>query len=94
MMASAEQVERDLVAEEERLVGRHRLDDLDDERLGAGALELLDEPAEPVHAGLAGDRQQPALDQILLVGGQREPGPLLEQLAQIIVIEWSHARSP
>ena len=78
----AEMIERHLVAEEQRLVGRHRLDHLDDQRLGVGALQLGDQPGEVEQAGLARDRQQPAFDQILLVGRQHEAGALLQQLAQ------------
>ena len=50
--------------------------------------------AETGEAGLARDRQQPAFDQILLVGRQHEAGALLEAAAQIIVIERRHARPP
>src|SRR5262249_38735958 len=72
----------------------HRLDDLDDQRLGGAVLELRDQFAEPGHAGLARDRQQAALDQILLFGRQDEAGPLLQELAQIVVVLRCHGRSP
>ncbi len=52
----------------------------------SGALQPGDEPGEIDQPGLARDRQQPALDQILLLGRQHEAGALLQQLAQIIVI--------
>src|SRR5262249_6094345 len=90
----AEMLERDLVAEEEGLVRGHRLDDLDDQGLGAGGLELLDQPGEALNACFARHRQEPAFDQVLLVGRQRQTRALLEQLAQVIVVERGHARSP
>ena len=90
----AEMLERNLVAEEERLVGGHRLDHLDRERLGVRALQLLHQLAQAGEAGPARDRQQPALDQILLVGRQHEAGALLQQLAEIVVFERRHGRPP
>src|SRR5262249_36749151 len=67
---------------------------LDDQRLGAGVLEFQNQRAEAVEAGLARHRQEPAFHQVLLVGGQGETRALLEELAQVIVVERSHARSP
>ena len=83
-------LERQLVAEEERLVGHHGLDHLDDQRLGVRVLERLHQLGETREAGPARDGKQPAFDQILLVGGKHEPRPLLQQPPQEIIIEWSH----
>jgi hypothetical protein len=85
MTVFPQMVERNLVAEEERLVGGHRLDHLRRQRLGA-ALHLRDQFRNSRHAGLARDRQQPAFDQILLVGGQVEPGALFQKLTQILIV--------
>ena len=60
----------------------------------SGALQLRTSSPSAGEAGLAGDRQQPALDQILLVGRQHEAGALLQQLAEIVVVERRHDRSP
>ena len=48
----------------------------------------------PGQAGLARQRDQPAFDQILLVGGQIEAGALFQQLAQILIVKRRHERSP
>ena len=48
----------------------------------------------PARAGPARDRQQPALDQILLVGRQNEAGAFPQQPAQIVVIVRRHDRPP
>ena len=90
----AELVERNLVSIEERFVGRHRLDDLDDDRLIARRLEPGDEVGEVRGTVLARERQEPALDQVLLVGGEHEARPLLEKLAQEFVVHGGHGRSP
>ena len=86
-------IERNLVAEKERLVGRHRLDDIYRQRVGP-ALHFLHEFADADQAGLARQRDQPALHQILLVGGQIEAGTLFQQLAQILVFQRRHDRTP
>src|SRR3954470_1016398 len=86
-------IERDLVAEEEGLVGGHRLGDVDGQGLGAG-LDLLHQLADACEAVAARQRHQPALHQILLVGGQIEAGALAQQLAQIFVVERAHDRTP
>ena len=44
-----------------------------------GPLSLATRPGEIEQAGLARDRQQPALDQVMLVGRQHEAGARLEQ---------------
>jgi len=59
-------IERQLVAEEEGFVGGHRLDHLDGERGGAGALELADQFAQAVEPMPARDRQQAAFGEVLL----------------------------
>ncbi len=87
-------LERHLVAEEERLVGRHRLNDRGHQRRLVRDLQRGDELAEIGQARLARDRQQPALDQILLVGRQHQAGAVLKALAQVIVIERRHERTP
>src|SRR6202022_650868 len=88
-----ELLERDLVAEEERFIGGHRLDNFGDERLGR-VPELPHQRREPGEAGLADQREQPAFDQILLARGKHEPGVLLEHGAQKIVIRRTHALPP
>src|SRR5436305_197015 len=86
-------IERNLVAEKERLVGGHRLDDIYRQRVGP-AFYLLHEFAEADQAVLARQRDQPALHQILLVGGQIEAGALSQQLAQILIVRRRHDRTP
>jgi hypothetical protein len=49
-------------------------------------LSFCTSPAEAVHAGLAGDGQQPAFHQILLVGRKIEPGTLFQKLTQILIV--------
>ena len=78
-------VERNLVAEEERLVGGHRLDHFRRQR-ARSAPHLLDEFGNARQAGLARQRQQSAFDQILLVGRQIEPGALFQKLTQILIV--------
>src|ERR1043165_1075854 len=86
-------IERHLVAIEERLVGRHRLDDLDDQPLIVG-LELADQLGERRDAGLARERGQAALHQILLVGRENEAGAIFQELAEVVVIGRCHDFSP
>src|SRR5689334_8191724 len=86
-------VERNLVAKEEGFVGGHRLDHVNRQRLGA-ALHLLDKLGNAGETRPAGERHQPALDQILLVGREVEARTLLQKLAQEIVVERRHERSP
>src|SRR6185437_1931514 len=83
-------VERQLVAEKERLVGRHRLDHGIGERRQRHAFKRRDELGEAREPLLARDRHQPTLDQILLVGRKHEAGPLAQQLADIVVVLWRH----
>src|SRR6266545_870431 len=90
----AEMLERNLVAEEERLVGHHRLDHLDHEGLGVRSPQTLHQLGQAAKPGLARQRQKPALDQILLVGRQHEPGPLPQQFSKMIVVERRHDRLP
>ena len=86
-------VEGNLVAEEEGLVGGHRLDHFGGHRVRA-ALQLLHQFGDAGQTGLARQGQQPALDQILLVGRQVETGTLLQELAQELVVHEVHERSP
>src|ERR1700753_34707 len=86
-------IERDLVAEEERLVGGHRLDHVV-RKPAVAVLDLQHEIRNAAEARPAGERQQAALDKILLVGRQIETGALLQELAQELVVERRHARSP
>ena len=81
----AQMVERNLVAKEERFVGGHRLDHFRRQRIAA-ALHLGDEFGNSRQAGLARKRQQPAFDQVLLVGGQVETGALFQKLTQILIV--------
>ena len=89
MIGVAEMIERDLVAEEEGLVGGHGFDHLRDER-GSSRLQLLHELGDAGEPGLARQRQQAAFDQILLVGGQVETGMILQQLTQILIVGRGH----
>src|SRR6202035_269095 len=86
-------IERNLVAEEKGLVGGHRLDHFRRDRLGAG-LDLRHQLGDPRQSLLSRQRDQPAFDQILLVGGQVETGTLLQELAQKFVVQRRHERSP
>src|SRR5262249_23258747 len=90
----AKMIERHLVAEEERLVGRHRLDDVDNHPLRAWPLQLRNQTGEIEQTSLARDWQQTALDQIVLLSREHEAGPLLEQLAQEFIIVGRHERAP
>ncbi len=86
-------IERDLVAKEEGLVGGHGFDHFRSQRFGA-ALHPLHELGNAVEIRPARQRQQAALDQILLVGREIEAGTLLQQLTQILVVQRRHERSP
>jgi hypothetical protein len=86
-------IERKLVPKEEGLVGGHRFDHLGRQRLGAD-LHLLNELGDTGKARLACQRHQTALDQILLVGGQVQPGTLFQKLTQILIVLRRHERSP
>ncbi len=66
--AEREILERRLVAKKERFVGGHGLDDRRHQGVVIAAVERSHELAEIAETGLARNRQQPALDQILLVG--------------------------
>ena len=85
----AEMVERHLVAEEEGLVGGHGFDHLRNMRGGA-AFHFLYEFADAGHAALAGQRQQAAFDQILLVCGQVQTGMIFQELTQILIVWRNH----
>ena len=61
------------------IVGRHRFDDGGPQR-AASAERSAHQLRKAEQAGLARDRQQPALDQVVLVGGQHEAGAFLQQL--------------
>src|SRR5206468_7430293 len=86
-------IEWDLVAIEERLIRGHRLDHVDAQPLVV-ALELRQQVGERCESRLADEGCEPAFDQILLVGRQHEAGAVLEELAEIIVIERRHDLSP
>jgi hypothetical protein len=86
-------IERNLVAEEKRLVGGHRFDHLQGQRLGP-APYFLDQFGDAGEADPSRQRGQSAFDQILLVGGQIQAGSLFQQLAQELIIHWCHERSP
>ena len=88
-----EVIEWRLVAEKESLVRGHRLDHVVDQRFAAG-LHLGDEIADTRDADLPRQRQQPALEQILLIGREHQAGSVLEYLLQIVVIERSHGLFP
>src|SRR5262249_40346767 len=86
----AEMFERNLVAEEEGLVGGHGFDHLGDE--GARAtLHLLHEIADAGKTCLARERHQAAFDQILLVRRQIETGLVPEQFTQVLIIGRGHS---
>src|SRR5262249_55426310 len=89
----AKLLERDLVAEEKGLVGGHCLDHFGNERLGRGA-QSLHQGGKAGEPGLAGNGKQPAFHEILLAGGKREAGALLEHPAQELVVGGSHDEAP
>jgi hypothetical protein len=78
-------IERDLVTEEEGLVGGHRFHDFRHQRLRA-ALHLLHELGYAGKVRLARQRHQPAFHQVLLIGGQVETGTLLQKPTQILIV--------
>jgi hypothetical protein len=86
-------IERNLVAKEERLVGGHRFDHLGCQRLGSD-LQLLHQLPDSGQTAPSRQRDQSALDQILLVGGQVEAGSRLQKLTQELIIQRRHERSP
>src|SRR5581483_5819866 len=90
----AEMIERQLVAEEQRFVGRHGLDHTHDQAFVPAVAQLLDQRGKPNDSGATRHRQKPALRQILFVVAEDEPGPLLEEPAQIFIIVRRHWRSP
>jgi hypothetical protein len=53
---------------------------------GSAAFHLLDEIGDSGEARLARQRHQPALDQMMLVGGEVEAGALFQKLAQILIV--------
>ena len=87
-------LEWQLIAEKERLVGGHGFDHSGHKPTVPRQPQRDDELAEVGEAGFAGHRQQPAFDQILLVGGQVEAGAFLQKTAQKIIVQWRHERSP
>ena len=87
-------IERQLVAEEERLVGHHRFDDIDGEPLAVLALQCGNQPGEIRETGLAHERQQTAFDEIVLLRRQHEAGPAPQKLADVIVIGRCHGFAP
>src|SRR6202030_223723 len=89
----AQMGERDLVTEEEGLVGGHAFDHLRCQHLGPGP-HLLHEFGNPGEPNPARQRHQPALDQILLVGGEIETRTLLQELTQELIVRERHDRSP
>ena len=86
--------ERSFVAKKERFVCGHRLDDLGHEQVVGVLSERGYESLKAAETGFASDREEPALDQVLLVAAQHEAGALLEPPAQEIVVERRHARTP
>src|SRR4051794_22313180 len=87
-------LERDFVAEKERLVRHHGFDDFDDERFGVRAAELSDKAGEIEQPVPARDRQQSALDQVMLLRRQHEARTGLQESAQIFIVLWRHERAP
>jgi len=79
-------IERNLVAEEERLVRGHRFDHVRDQGVGA-VLHFLDQLGNSAEPGPAGKRNEPAFNQILLVGGEVETGTLSQELTQILIVQ-------
>ncbi len=90
----AEQVERRAVAEEEGLVGGHRLDDRLVDRRIARELQGPDEVAQRREAEAPADGREAALDEVAFLRRQREAGPLLEVGPQIIEFDVGHATCP
>src|SRR5665213_956219 len=87
----AKMIERNLVAEEEGLVDSHGLDHLGGER-GGSAPHFLHEFADAGQTGFPRKREQPAFDQILIVGRQVETGMVLEKFAQVFIVWRGHGQ--
>ena len=60
----------------------------------SGAASLATRPVRLNSPCLARDRQQPALDEVVLLGRQHEAGARLQKLAQIFVVVRRHDRAP
>ena len=78
--------ERVHVAEERRLVGRHRLDDEVAQRSAGRASQLVDQPGDALGAALAHERQQAGLDQVLLAALQHDGGALPHHGADVLEV--------
>src|SRR5262245_44356015 len=87
-------LERYLVAKKESFVGGHCLDHLDAQRSRRPVPEALDQLRERAHPVTAGDRQKPALGEVLLLDRKHQPGALAQELAKIIEVCRGHGRSP
>jgi hypothetical protein len=79
--------------EEECLVGGHGLDHIRGQRFGS-ALDFQDDFGDAGQASPSRQRDQSAFDQVLLVRRKIQPGPLLQKLAQELIVERRHERSP
>ena len=90
----AERLERVQVAEERRLGGHHRLDDLLLQAIGERRAQQADQVADRVQLQLAHDRRQPGLDQVLLAVLQDDRAALAEQLADEVEVLVRHGVEP
>src|SRR5579875_1058322 len=87
-----ELVEGLLVAKEERLVRRHRIDDIADESLAPARAQGANELVEILEAVIARHRDQPVLEQVALVLADDEARALAQEAAEILEIVRLHIR--
>jgi hypothetical protein len=73
------------VAEERRLVGGHRLDDLAAQR-DVRPLEHVDQLRQRIEAARFRDRQQPRLDQVLLAVLEHDPGLVEHEHSHVVEV--------
>ena len=85
-----EQVERLLVAEEERLVGGHGLGDGNRERCVATFHDLVDQGFQVAQFLLARQRREPAFEEVGLVVTEHETGTFLQEAAHEFELVGSH----
>ena len=79
----AEMLERLVVAEEEALVGGHRLDHLARQRIAAWRAQPVGQRGQIAQLLALQDRCEPGLQQIELVGTDHQAGAALQQVAKV-----------
>jgi hypothetical protein len=87
---ATEMVEWRLVAKEERLTGRRRLDHRGHERGVAAGFERQHQVAHAAEPCLSGERKQTTFQEIVLVGAEREARVLFQGLPEKIVVKRRH----